>query len=90
MSVIRLAIGVLVAVIVGVALIPLYVLLDLRGGGSGWGLCAEGFGRCRTSYFSGLELVAILLAVLLALVMAVGGLVQLLRYLRRRSGTLVG
>lgn len=84
-------IGVLIAAIVGVALIPLYVLLDLRSGGSGWGLCAEGFGRCRTSYFSGLELVAILLAVLLALVMAIGVLVQLLRYLRRRSsGTLVG
>ena len=84
-------IGVLVAVIVGVALIPLYVLLDLRSGGSGWGLCAEGFGRCRTSYFSGFELVAVLLATLMALVLAIGWLVSLLRYLRRRSsGTLVG
>jgi hypothetical protein len=87
---IRLLIGVLVAVIVGVALIPLYVLLDLRSGGSGWGLCAEGFGRCRTSYFSGFELVAALLLVMLALVLAIGGLVSLLRFLRKRSsGTLV-
>lgn len=91
MNVIRLLIGVLAAAIVGVALIPLYVLLDLRSGGSGWGLCAEGFGRCRTSYFSGFELVAVLLLVLMALVLAIGGLVSLLRYLRRRSsGTLVG
>ena len=91
MNVIRLLIGALVAAIVGVALIPLYVLLDLRSGGSGWGLCAEGFGRCRTSYFSGLELVAALLLVMMALVLAIGGLVRLLRFLRRRSsGTLVG
>lgn len=91
MNVIRLLIGALVAVIVGVALIPLYVLLDLRSGGTGWGLCAEGFGRCRTSYFSGLELVAALLLVMLALVLAIGILVRLLRFLRRRSsGTLVG
>jgi hypothetical protein len=84
-------IGALVAAIVGVALIPLYVLLDLRSGGSGWGLCADGFGRCRTSYFTGFELVAVLLLVLMALVLAIGGLVSLLRYLRRRSsGTLVG
>lgn len=73
------------AATIGVALIPLYVLLDLRSGGSGWGLCAEGFGRCRTSYFTGFELVAVLLAVLMALVLTIGGLVHLLRYLRRRS-----
>ncbi len=91
MNIIRLLIGVLVAVIVGVALIPLYVLLDLRSGGSGWGLCADGFGRCRTSYFSGFELVAALLLVMLALVLAIGGLVRLLRFLRKRSsGSLVG
>ena len=91
MNVIRLLIGVLVAAIVGVALIPLYVLLDLRSGGSGWGLCADGFGRCRTSYFTGFELVAVLLLALMALVLAIGGLVGLLRYLQRRSsGSLVG
>jgi hypothetical protein len=84
-NVIRFLIGVLVATIIGVALIPLYVLLDLRRGGSGWGLCAEGFGRCRTSYFTGFELVAVLLIVLMGLGFAIGGLVQLLRYLRRRA-----
>lgn len=91
MNIIRFLIGVLVAAIVGVALIPLYVLLDLRSGGSGWGLCAEGFGRCRTSYFAGFEFVAFLLIVLMSLVLAIGGLVRLLRYLRRRSSrTVVG
>lgn len=82
---IRVLIGVLVAAIVGVALIPLFVLLDLRGGGTGWGLCADGFGRCRTSYFSGLELVAWLLVLMLIIVLAIGLLVRLLRTLRRRQ-----
>ena len=91
MIAIRFLIGVLVAAIIGVAMIPLYVLLDLRSGGGGWGLCAEGFGRCRTSYFTGFELIAVLLLVLMALVLAIGGLVQLLRYMRRRSArTLLG
>ena len=85
MIAIRLLIGVLVAAIVAVALIPLFVLLDLRSGGTGWGLCAAGFGQCRTSYFAGFELVAALLGVILALVLLIGILVRLLRYLRRRS-----
>ena len=82
---IRLLIGVVVAAIVGVALIPLFVLLDLRSGGTGWGLCADGFGRCSTSYFSGFELVAGLLAVMMGLVLLIGVLVRLLRYLRQRK-----
>jgi len=82
---IRFLIGVVVAAIVGLALIPLFVLLDLRAGGTGWGLCNDGFGRCRTSYFAGFELLAGLLVVMLALVLTIGGLVRLLRYLRSRS-----
>lgn len=85
MIAIRLLIGVVVAAIVGVALIPLFVLLDLRSGGTGWGLCADGFGRCSTSYFSGFELVAGLLAVMMGLVLLIGVLVRLLRYLRQRK-----
>lgn len=85
MIAIRLAIGVLVAAIVGIALIPLFVLLDLRSGGTGWGLCNDGFGRCRTSYFAGFELVAALLLLVLFLVLAIGLLVRALRYLEERK-----
>ena len=85
MILIRFLIGVLVAAIVGIALIPLFVLLDLREGGTGWGLCNDGFGRCRTSYFTGFELVAGLLLVMMALVLAIGLLVRLLRWLRERK-----
>ena len=85
MILIRFLIGVLVAAIVGIALIPRFVLLDLREGGTGWGLCNDGFGRCRTSYFTGFELVAGLLLVMMALVLAIGLLVRLLRWLRERK-----
>lgn len=85
MIAIRLAIGVLIAAIVGIALIPLLVLLDLRSGGTGWGLCNDGFGRCRTSYFSGFELVGGLLLVMLGLVLAIGLLVRAMRYLEERK-----
>ena len=85
MTLIRSLIGVLVAVIIGIALIPLFVLLDMRSGGTGWGLCNDGFGRCRTSYFSGFELLAGLLLVLLGLVLSIGLLVRLLRYMRERD-----
>lgn len=86
MILIRLLIGAVVAAIVGVALIPLFVLLDLREGGTGWGLCADGFGACRTSYFMGFELVAALLGVMLGLVLLIGVLVRLLRHLSDRKG----
>ena len=85
MITIRLLIGVVIAAIIGVALIPLLVLLDLRSGGTGWGICAEGFGRCRISYFVGLELLVALLGLMLLLVLLIGALVRLLRYLRKRQ-----
>jgi hypothetical protein len=81
----RVLIGVLIAAIIGIALIPLFILLDLRSGGTGWGLCAGGFGACRTSYFAGFELIAGLLLVMMALVLAIGVLMRLLRYLRERQ-----
>ena len=84
MIAIRLLIGVVIAAIIGVALIPLLVLLDLRSGGTGWGICAEGFGRCRISYFAGLELLVAVLGLMLLLVLLIGALVRLLRYLRKR------
>ena len=87
MILIRVLIGLLIAAIIGIALIPLFILLDLRSGGTGWGLCAEGFGACRTSYFAGFELIAGLLAVMLALVLAIGLLIRLLRILRERQST---
>jgi hypothetical protein len=60
-------VGVLIATIVAVTVLPMLVLLDLVGGGDGWGLCPDGLSSCRTSYFSGLELAAGLMILLFLL-----------------------
>ena len=67
----RVLIGVLIAAAIGIALVPLAVLVDLHEGGTGWGLCGEGLDGCRNSYFAGFELfggIAIALAAVLALI----------------------
>jgi uncharacterized membrane protein len=64
---IRVIVGGLIATIVAVTLLPMLVLLDLVGGGDGWGLCADGLASCRVSYFSGPELAAGLMILLFIL-----------------------
>ncbi len=58
MTVIRVIVGGLIATIVAITLLPMLVLLDLAGGGDGWGMCPDGLASCHTSYFSGPELAA--------------------------------
>lgn len=57
-----------ITALIAVAAVPLLALLDLVGGGTGWGLCPRGLAACRTSYFHGPELAAILTLVLFGLV----------------------
>jgi hypothetical protein len=63
----RLVAALLLTAIVGVALVPMLVLLDLAGGGDGWGLCREGLTSCRAAYFEGPELLAALVVVIFLL-----------------------
>ena len=80
MTPLRIVIGMLIAAAIGVALVPLAVLVDLHEGGTGWGLCGAGLDGCRNSYFAGFELfagVAVALFVILALIQ------MCLRLLRR-------
>jgi len=81
----RIAIGALVAAVLGVALVPLLVLLDLGDGGTGWGLCDAGVATCRTSYFAGFELLAVLVMVLFGILGLIAVLVRLLRWIERRD-----
>lgn len=76
----------LIGAAIAVALIPLMVLLDLRRGGSGWGLCGEGLGECRNSYFAGFELIGWIFAALFILLGMIAMCVRILRYLEGRSG----
>ena len=75
----------LIGAAVAVALIPLMVLLDLRRGGSGWGLCPEGIADCRNSYFDGFELLAWLGLALFIIVGMIAACVRILRYLEARA-----
>ena len=76
---VRVVVGLIVAAMVGVALVPMLVLLDLAGGGDGWGLCDSGITSCRAAYFEGPELLAVLVVVLFLLLM----LLRLALYARR-------
>ena len=66
-TVIRVVVGLLITAIVAVTALPMFVLLDLVGGGDGWGLCPDGLASCRTSYFTGVELAAGLMIMLFLL-----------------------
>lgn len=76
----------LIGAAIAVALIPLMVLLDLRRGGTGWGLCADGLGDCRTSYFDGFEFIAWLFVAMFILLGMIAACVRILRYLEHRQG----
>jgi hypothetical protein len=51
------------------AMVPLLVLLDLAGGGSGFGLCPTGVDSCRNPYSAAPEL-SMILTVALVVVLA--------------------
>ena len=51
------------------AMVPLLVLLDLAGGGSGFGLCPTGVDSCRNPYTAAPEL-SVILTVALIVVLA--------------------
>lgn len=67
MIVLRVFIGIVVLAIVAVATVPLFVLLDLVGGGDGWGLCPDGLSSCESGYFVAPEMVAVLLVAMAVL-----------------------
>lgn len=85
MVVLKAIIFVLIGAAVMVALIPLMVLLDLRRGGTGWGLCSEGLAGCRSSYFDGFELMGWLFVALFVLLGMIALCVRILRYLQNRT-----
>lgn len=79
MIAVRVVIWLIIAAMAGVALVPMLVLLDLAGGGDGWGLCHGGLASCRAAYFEGPELLAGLVVLLFLLLM----LLRLALYARR-------
>lgn len=79
---VRLVRAVLVVAAVAIAAVPLLVLLDLAGGGTGYGLCPGGVQRCRNPYTAAPELSILLTG---GLIVVLGGLRIVNRTLRRLS-----
>lgn len=77
---VRLVRAILVVAAVALAAVPLFVLLDLAQGGSGYGLCPDGVLRCRNPYTAAPELSTLLTA---GLIVVLGGLRVTNRTLRR-------
>ena len=66
---------------VGIAAVPLLVLVDLLAGGSGYGLCPGGIEACHRPYSAGAELVLLMSGILFALVLGFRILMRLARRL---------
>lgn len=79
---VRLVRAVLIVVAVGIAAVPLLVLLDLANGGTGYGLCPGGVQRCRNPYTAAPELSILLTG---GLFVVLGGLRIVNRTLRSLS-----
>ena len=79
---IRLAVVVLSATAIGIALIPILVLIDLLDGGTGWGLCPDGLQACANPYTTAAEFGVFLTLGLFLSVVGIRLLMKLARRLR--------
>ena len=70
----------LAALAVAIAAVPIFVLLDLLGGGTGYGLCPNGLEACEKPYSTAAEFAVVLT---LALGLSVLGIRLLMRLARR-------
>ena len=69
---VRLVRAILVVAAVALAAIPLFVLLDLAQGGTGYGLCPGGVTECRNPYTAAPELSALLTVGLIVVLAGLG------------------
>ncbi len=79
---VRLGVFVLSAIAIGIALIPILVLIDLLDGGTGWGLCPQGIEACNNPYTTAAEFGVLLTLGLFAAVLGIRLLMRLARRLR--------
>lgn len=85
MLLIRLAVLILSAFAVLIAAVPLLVLIDLLGGGTGYGLCPGGIEDCQKPYSTWAELAVVLTVALGLSVLGIRLLMKLVRRLRGDS-----
>jgi hypothetical protein len=79
---VRLGVFILSATAIGIALIPILVLIDLLDGGTGWGLCPQGIEACNNPYTTAAEFGILLTIGLFLSVLGIRLLMKLARRLR--------
>ncbi len=79
---VRMGAFLLIAAAIAIATVPILVLIDLLGGGTGWGLCPDGLEACDRPYSAGAELIIVLSV---GMFLAVAGIRALMRVARRLS-----
>jgi hypothetical protein len=79
---IRLGTFVLSALAIGIAIVPILMLIDLLDGGTGWGLCPAGLEACANPYTTAAEFAVMLTLGFLATVIGIRLLMRLARHIR--------
>jgi hypothetical protein len=82
---IRIAVLILSLTALGIAVVPILVLLDLVKGGTGFGLCPGGMEACDRPYTTGAELIVILTLALFLVVVGIRLLMRLARRLQQEA-----
>ena len=81
----RILLGVLLAAAAAIIVVPLLLVFDLVSGGTAFGLCPNGLGTCQPGYFTGLELLGLLLAMLFVAIAGVGLCARAIRHLEEKE-----
>ena len=81
----RVIVGILLAVVAGVLVVPLLIVFDLVSGGTAFGLCPSGLRACQPGYFTGIELLAGLLLVLFVAIAGIGLCGRAIRHFEERE-----
>jgi hypothetical protein len=79
---IRLGTFLLSALAIGIAMVPILVLIDLLDGGTGWGLCEAGLQACSNPYTTAAEFAVVLTLGFLGSVMGIRLLMRLARHIQ--------
>jgi len=79
---VRLGVFLLSAIAIGIALIPILVLIDLLDGGTGWGLCPNGIEACDNPFTTAAEIGVVLTLGLFLSVLGIRLLMRLARQMR--------
>ena len=82
---IRLGVLLLSALAVVLAAVPILVLIDLLGGGTGWGLCPGGLEFCSKPYTTAAEFAVLLTAGLFLVVLCIRLLMRLARKVEKED-----